>query len=374
MSDEYGLKRHFGGAGARRLGDLVHAVHPEFDLEGYVAEAEVRVQGLELKDRVRVLAEGLRARLPASYPEAVAVLVALLGDEITEGKGMFNAGWHLMPVARFVEEYGLDHPTVSLDALYEITRRHTGEFAIRPFVEQHHDLTMKRVADWAHSPSPNVRRLASEGIRPRLPWARTLTGFVADPRPVLDVLEVLRSDPSPYVRTSVANNLNDIARDNPDLVLATARRWSEESPTPQTAWTVRHGLRTLVKKGDQEALALLGATGGDHARIPQLTLTPDELTMGQTVTLAFDLHNTDDRPHTLTVDYVVHHVRKGGRTLPKVFKLTTVTLAAGERRSLRKQHAVREITTRTYYPGEHGVDIQVNGLVRASASFTLRPL
>ncbi|CAM5434461.1 hypothetical protein GCM10010329_52650 [Streptomyces spiroverticillatus] len=372
MSGEYGLKRYFDGAGARRLGELVHAVHPAFDLEGYVAEAESRVAELELKDRVRVLAEGLRSRLPGPYPEAVAVLVALLGDELAEGEGMFNASWHLMPVARFVEEYGLDHPTVSLDALHEITRRHTGEFAVRPFVERHPGLTMKYVADWAHSPSHHVRRLASEGIRPRLPWARTLTGFVADPRPVLDVLEVLRSDPSPYVRTSVANNLNDIARDHPGLVLATARRWAEESPTPETAWTVRHGLRTLVKKGDQQALALLGATGGEHARVPQLDLSPLDLTVGQLLTLAFDLLNTDDRPHTLTVDYVVHHVRKGGRTIPKVFKLATVTLAPGERRSLRKQHAVREITTRVYYPGEHIVDIQVNGLVRASASFTLR--
>ncbi|MCX5205201.1 DNA alkylation repair protein [Streptomyces sp. NBC_00237] len=372
MAGEYGLKRHFDGAGARRLGVLVQGVRPDFDLEGYVGEAEVRVRGLELKDRVGVLAEGLRSRLPGPYPEAVAVLVALLGDELADGQGMFNNSWHLMPVARFVEEYGLDHPTVSLDALHEITRRHTGEYAVRPLVERHHDLTMKRVTDWAHSPSHHVRRLASEGIRPRLPWARTLTGFVADPRPVLAVLEVLRSDPSSYVRKSVANNLNDIARDHPDLVLATALRWTEESPTPETAWTVRHGLRTLVKQGNQQALALLGATGGEHAQIPRLALSVTELTVGETLALDFDIRNTDDSPHTLTVDYVVHHVRKGGRTIPKVFKLATVELAPGERRTLRKQHAVREITTRVYYPGEHVIDIQVNGLVRASASFLLR--
>ncbi|MFE1147418.1 DNA alkylation repair protein [Streptomyces albidoflavus] len=372
MASEYGLKRHFNGEAARLIGGKIRALHPAFDVEAYATEVEQRIPGKELKDRVLVLAEGLRTRLPGGYPDAVPLLLGTLGDELAEGEGMFNTSWYLMPVARFVEEYGLDHPELSLDAIEAITRCHTGEYAIRPYIEQHHPRTMKRVAEWALSPSHNVRRLASEGVRPRLPWARTLDIFVQDPAPVLAILEPLRSDPSEYVRKSVANNLNDIAKDHPETALATALRWLEESPTPETEWTVKHGLRTLVKKGNQQALALLGATGGEHVQVDRLSLTPQAVTVGDTVVIDVDLANTDDRPHSVTVDYVVHHVRKNGRSIPKVFKLTTLELAAGERRSLRKSHPLREVQTRKYYPGEHAVDIQVNGLVKATERFGLR--
>ncbi|MEU9861972.1 DNA alkylation repair protein [Streptomyces sp. NPDC047971] len=372
MAGEYGLKRYFDADAARLLGGRIRAVQPGFDVEGYAAEVDSRIPGKELKDRVLVLAEGLRTRLPADYADAVPVLLAILGDELAEGEGMFTNSWFLMPVARFVEEYGLDHPDLSLDAIEEITKRHTGEYAIRPYVEQHYAPTMERVAHWARSPSHHVRRLASEGIRSHLPWARTLTMFVEDPRPVLEILEPLRSDGSEYVRRSVANNLNDISKDAPGLALATALRWMEESPTPETGRIVTHGLRTLVKKGDQQALALLGATGGEHVRVPRLSLTPGSVAVGDTLLIGFDIENTDGRAHRVAVDYVVHHVRKNGRSTPKVFKLATLELGPGERRSLEKSHAIREVRTRRYYAGEHTVDIQVNGLVRATGRFDLR--
>ncbi|GAA1933193.1 DNA alkylation repair protein [Streptomyces sodiiphilus] len=371
MASEYGLKRHFNEDAARLLGGKIRDVCPGFDVEGYAAEVGQRIPGKELKDRVLVLTEGLRSRLPEDYTEAVGILVSILGDELAEGEGMFNVSWYLMPVARFVEEYGLDSPETSLDALAEITRRHTGEYAIRPFIEQHYEITMKRITEWAHDPSHNVRRLASEGTRSRLPWARVLTRFVEDPGPVLEILEPLRSDPSEYVRKSVANHLNDISKDHPETALATAMRWSEESRTPETAWIVRHGLRTLVKKGNQQALAILGATGGEHIRVPLLRLTPASLTLGDTLAIRLDVENTDSRAHRVTVDYVVHHVRKNGRSIPKVFKLMSLELAAGERRPLEKSHPIREVQTRKYYPGEHAVDIQVNGLVVASGRFDL---
>lgn len=372
MASEYGLKRHFNGEAAHLLGGMIRPAHPAFDAEGYAAEVERRIPDKELKDRVLVLTEGLRTRLPEDYPAAVSILLSILGEELAEGEGMFNASWYLMPVARFVEEYGLDHPERSLDAIEEITKRHTGEYAIRPYIERHYEPTMKRVARWAYSPSHNVRRLASEGVRPRLPWARTLDIFVKDPQPVLEILEPLRSDPSEYVRKSVANNLNDISKDTPDVALATALRWLRESPTAETTWTVRHGLRTLVKKGDQQALALLGATGGEWVHASRLRVTPGSVAVGDTLVIDFDIQNTDDRAHSVTVDYVVHHVRKNGRSIPKVFKLTTLDLEAGERRSLRKSHPIKEVQTRKYYPGEHLVDIQVNGLVKATERFDLR--
>ncbi|WDZ83561.1 DNA alkylation repair protein [Micromonospora cathayae] len=372
MTGEYGLKRHFNGDAARLIGGKIRDFHPTFDVDGYATEVERRIPGKELKDRVLVLAEGLRSRLPEDYVESVKILLAILGDELAEGEGMFNVSWYLMPVARFVEEWGLDHPEVSLDALAEITKRHTAEYAVRPYVERHYELTMARMADWARDPSHNLRRAASEGIRPRLPWARTLTRFVKDPQPVLEILEPLRSDPSEYVRKSVANNLNDIAKDSPDIALATVLRWSQESRTPETAWIVKHALRTLVKQGNPEALAIVGVTGGEHIRVSSLRLSPRELTLGDSTTLRFEIENTDRRRHTVAVDYVVHHVRKNGQSIPKVFKLTTLDLAPGERRTVEKAHPVREVSTRRYYPGEHLVDIQVNGQILATDRFDLR--
>jgi 3-methyladenine DNA glycosylase AlkC len=372
MTSEYGLKRYFNGEAARLLGGLIRDVYPPFDVDGYVAEVKRRVPDKELKDRVLVLAEGLRDRLPDDYVTTVGILGSILGPELAEGEGMFNVSWFLMPVARFVEEWGLGHPEVSLDAIEEITKRHTGEYAIRPFIEEHYETTMKRIAQWSCDPSHNVRRLASEGARPRLPWARTLKRFVDDPTPVLEILEPMRSDPSEYVRKSVANNLNDISKDNSGIALETARRWSRESPTPQTRWILKHGLRTLVKKGDPEALAILGATGGEHIRVPTLRLTPRTLRVGETVTIHVDIENTDRRTHRVAVDYVVHHVRRNGGSTPKVFKLSTIELGAGERRTLRKPHSVKQVNVRQYYPGEHVVDIQVNGQVMATDRFELR--
>ncbi|WP_028649415.1 DNA alkylation repair protein [Nocardiopsis sp. CNT312] len=371
MPSDHSLKRHFTGETAAMLGAGIAEAVPGFDTAGYAAEVDRRVPGLELKDRVLVLAEGLRSRLPGPYPETLDALRGTLVDELPEGRGMFKTTWFLMPVARYVEEYGLGHPEESLDFLEEVTRCHTGEYAVRPFITEHRDAAMERIARWALSPSHNVRRLASEGTRTRLPWAGRLPFFAEDPAPVLAVLEHLRSDPSAYVRTSVANNLNDLSKDHPALVLETVGRWTRESPTPETAWIVRHALRTLVKQGDQEALALLGATGGEHMRVHGLTVLPAAVRLGGTVTLRFALENTDTRTHLVTVDYAVHHVRANGRLTPKVFKLTELELAPGRVRHLEKAHPVKEISTRVYYPGEHPVDILVNGLPLATGRFAL---
>ncbi|WP_150243372.1 DNA alkylation repair protein [Nocardiopsis quinghaiensis] len=373
MSGEYSLKKHFTGETATILGERIQSALPGFDTAGYAAEVDRRVPGLELKDRVLVLAEGLRSRLPEDYTKALDVLRATLGDELPEGQGMFTVSWFLMPVARYVEEYGLDHPGESLDFLEAVTRCHTAEYAIRPFIAEHRETTMERVREWASDPSHNVRRLASEGTRPRLPWASRLPFFVENPAPVLEVLELLRSDPSDYVRKSVANNLNDISKEHPETALATVRRWSRESPTPETAWIVKHALRTLVKEGNQEALAVLGTTGGEHIKVHGMTARPAALRLGDTVTLRFAVENTDTRAHRVTVDYVVHHVRKNGRLIPKVFKLSDLDLAPGQVRHLEKAHTIREVQTRRYYPGEHLVDVQVNGLTMATERFELLP-
>ena len=370
-STDSGFKQYFNGNTARKLGQKICAVYPGFDTETYAAEVDRQVADKELKARVLVLAQGLRQHLPQDYPQAAAILVAILDAPLEPGQGMFNDGWYLMAVARFVEEYGLDHPAESLDALREITRRHTAEFAIRPFFDRHYDLTLATVNQWATHTCAHVRRAASEGCRPRLPWGRVLNVFVNNPQPVLEILETLRSDPSAYVRKSVANNLNDIARDHPEQVLATAQRWLRESPTTETAWTVRHALRTLIKQGNAQALQMTGASGGEHMSIKKLQLSPAAITLGNSIILRFDIHNNDRQAHTAVIDYAVHHVRRNGKTIAKVFKLARLTLGPGEKRTIEKRHPIQPVTTRKYYPGKHKVDIQVNGRIAAETAFEL---
>jgi 3-methyladenine DNA glycosylase AlkC len=369
MSESTAFKDHFNEAMAWRLGRAIQSVSPSFDTAAFVAHVSPQLPPLELKARVVVFAEALRDFLPADYPEAIHILLQILGAELEAAAGMFVDDWLLMPVAYFVEAYGLDHFEESVAAMYEITKRHTSEFTIRPFLLRYPDQLLPILHEWTGDPSPHVRRLVSEGTRPRLPWAMRLRLFMADPVPTLALLEKLKDDPSEYVRRSVANHLNDIAKDHPARVIDTCRRWQVDA-SKGTSWIIRHALRTLVKDGHPDALALLGY-GPPHVRLEQLTVTPAEITMGESVTLAFTLHNETAEPQNLLIDYIVHHVKANGQTSPKVFKLTTRTLPAGEAVAIQKAHSFRPVTTRRYYPGEHGLSVQVNGRVLATTSFLL---
>lgn len=368
---DYSLKRHFDGGCARILAEGLSGFTNGFDGEEYAREVDAAVGHLELKDRVLVLANGLRKRLPASYPEAIDVLVASLGPELDEGEGMFNTSWFLMPVARFVEEYGLDHPENSLAAIEAITRRHTGEYAIRPYLRHHHDLTMQHVHQWAFSESHNVRRLASEGIRPRLPWAPRHRPFVEDPTPVIDVIHHLIDDPSLYVRKSVANNLNDISRDHADLAERVAMDWLTQSPTDRTRWIVGHGMRTLVKAGRSGALQVVGASADPAISVQEVTLEPATVRLGEDLIVHATVANDSSQTKTVVVDYSVHFLGRDGTHRPKVFKLTKVTIAPSERVRVSKAHRFRSVRTRTHYFGRQRICVQANGAQSETVDFIL---
>ena len=232
---------------AARLGEAVRANQADFDVESYADEVDAGVCDLELKDRVLLMAKGLRKRLPDGYAKASAILKASLGPPLDGETGMFTEGYWLMPVARFVEEYGLEDWSASMDLCEAVTQRHTAEFAVRPFLEAEPDRTLERMRQWTGSESAHIRRLASEGARPRLPWAKRLEMFIEDPEPILELVEPLKADPSPYVRKSVANLINDVSKDHADRVHDLVERWTKESDDPATEWIVRHGTRTLRK-------------------------------------------------------------------------------------------------------------------------------
>lgn len=233
---------------ALRLGHAIHANYAAFNTEDYADEVDAGVSELELKDRVLLMATGLRQRLPSDYAEAAAILTASLGDPLPGETGMFTEGYWLMPVARFVEEFGLEDFDTSMALCAEVTRRHTSEYAVRPYIEADSERALSTMRDWIQSPDLHIRRLASEGVRPRLPWAKRLQLFIDDPEPILDLVTPLRSDPSLYVRKSVANLINDVSKDHPERIKTLAEQWRQDKD-PKTEWIVKHGTRTLRKKG-----------------------------------------------------------------------------------------------------------------------------
>ncbi len=279
------------------------------------------------------------------------------------------ASFRLQPIPAFVEQYGLAHPRQSLEAIALITRYTSCEFAIRPFISRYPELTMPKLHAWARDSDANLRRLVSEGSRPRLPWAAQLQEFIADPTPALALLEQLKDDPSLYVRRSVANHLNDISKDHAQIVLDTLKAWRDDA-SAERLWLIKHALRSLIKKGDAQALEILGYRE-PQLELRDLALSPKQLRFGGELKFTFLLHSASDAKQNLMIDYVMRFVKANGKTAPKVFKLKKAALLPKESLLISKSHAIRPISSRRYYAGLHRLEIQVNGRIVGGADFEL---
>ena len=352
-----------------------------FDRPRFEALANQGLDALELKARMLQLADAMRATLPADFNAACTVLEASLApplplDARGEPSALTSAeastglaGWVIWSMGEFVARHGQHDVPRSLNCLHALTQRSTAEFAIRPFIQQQPEAVWPVLTRWADDPSAHVRRLASEGSRPRLPWGLRLQALVADPAPTLPLLRALQDDPSSYVRRSVANHLNDIAKDHPALVAA----WVKDhltAATPERSTLLRHASRSLIKGGHAPTLAAWGLASGLTGQAT-LALSTPQASVGDTIGLRATLRSTARVPQPLEVDYAVHHVRANGSTSPKVFKGWKLTLAANEVRTLDKRHSLKPVTTRTLYPGPHRIELRVNGVALAEAAFDL---
>ncbi|MBT9554230.1 MAG: DNA alkylation repair protein [Hydrogenophaga sp.] len=367
----------------QRAGQHLQRVWPAFDRPGFEHRAAHGLEALEFKARAMQLADALQATLPADFGDAASVLEASLAPPIPldahgEPAGLSEAqselglsGWVVWSMGEFVARQGMGDVPRALRCLHALTQRFSAEFAIRPFIQRHPEASLATIRTWVHDPSAHVRRLVSEGSRPRLPWGLRLQALVADPSPTLPLLLALQDDASAYVRRSVANHLNDIAKDHPDLVAQWVR---EHLPTAsgQRSALLRHASRGLVKQGHAPTLAAWGLGHGLNGDAV-LALTATEARVGGDIGLALRLRSRSPQPQTLVIDYVVHHVRANGGTSPKVFKGWKLELAAHGEQALGKRHNLRPVTTRTLYPGRHRIEVQVNGLVCAGADFELLP-
>jgi 3-methyladenine DNA glycosylase AlkC len=348
-----------------------------FDGERFAALAGQGLEALELKARAMQVCDALQATLPAHFDSAATLLEAALApptpqDVVSPAPDLQAGlrGWVLWPAGEFIARAGQAQPTRALAALHALTQRFTAEFAIRAFIVQHPTLCFETFARWQHDPSAHVRRLVSEGSRPRLPWGQRLQALVQDPSPTLPLLRTLQDDTSPYVRRSVANHLNDIAKDHPNLVAAWLHEHLPGAGADRRA-LLRHASRTLVKQGHAGALQAWGLGRPLQGRA-QLQLAPAQVVLGGAVQLTLSLRSTAATPQRLAVDYTVHHVKADGNHSPKVFKGWTLELPARGEATLLKRHSLRPITTRRYHAGRHEITVQANGVVVARGHFMLQ--
>ncbi|MFN3495219.1 MAG: DNA alkylation repair protein, partial [Hydrogenophaga sp.] len=359
---------------------------PAFHRLAFERQATEDLEALEFKARAMRLADALEATLPANFHTACDVLEASLapplaldadGEPVNLASGRGDAatlglsGWVLWAVGEFVARRGLAHTPRALACLHAITQRFTAEFAIRPLLFHAPQETLPVLFRWVNDPSAHVRRLVSEGSRPRLPWGLQLKALVADPTPTLPLLRALQDDDSAYVRRSVANHLNDIAKDHPGLVADWVRE-HRPGAHPQREALLRHASRSLIKQGHAPTLAAWGLAQGLQGDVV-LSLSGPQACVGSAIGLNVQLRSSAPVPQALVVDYAVHHVRANGSLSPKVFKGWKLTLSPFESRTLDKRHSLRPVTTRRLYPGRHRIDVRVNGQACAHADFELLP-
>lgn len=346
-----------------------------FDRKSYEAEILEDLGTLELKERARLIADVTGKVLPVGLDDRFGVLEAMLHpvadtdvDRKSDDQGI--RGWGMMPLGMVVTDCGLDDFEKSFTLLKEMTKRATAEFEVRPFLDKDQDRALAIMSPWVSDPSVHVRRLVSEGTRPRLPWGMRLKKLVADPTPTLPLLEALKDDPEEYVRRSVANHLNDIAKDHPDLVAETAAHWLKGADKDREK-LVRHACRSLIKQGHAATLKAFGLNP------PELELTGPMISTkvvpyGDALGFGIELTSTSARTQSLVLDYLVHFKKANGALSPKVFKWTKLQLEPGQVVKLEREHAIRPITTRVYYGGTQAVSLRINGQDFGFAEFELK--
>ena len=367
MAEHAKLRERLGIEAVRQLAEVLREVYPKFDLPGFEQDALDQLPKLELKARVSHLIDTLAKHLPDGFCETARLLEAAadVWPKMNEQAWSSYAVW---PLIDYVSVYGLAYPQRAFVLLEKLTPLFTAEFAIRPFLQHHFDLTHQQMLRWTEHENDHVRRLASEGIRPRLPWAQQLPYLRNDPSPIWPILEKLKTDPSLYVRRSVANNLNDISKDHPESALSVCADWQQLS-NAHIDWIIHRGLRTLVKTGHPDVYPLLGFSPLPKLSEAKLSLSVDKISLGETLDFSLELETTERQK--LVLDYRVGFVRKDGKYSWKVFKWRTIETDKNAMVTINNRHAFRPLSTRQYYPGTHLIECVLNGQVVARNEFEL---
>ncbi|WP_032380068.1 DNA alkylation repair protein [Rhodococcoides fascians] len=351
---------------ARALYRTVRTAAPRADLS--LLDAASGLLGpLALRARADLLRDALLTGLPGNYVQFAGTIRRAATDPDFQG-------WLVWPVTSAVAAKAVEENTTTafddgMSLLAELTGRLSSEFAIRTFLRADLDRALAIALEWTQSPDEHVRRLASEGTRPYLPWAVRVPEILARPGSTMPILDRLYRDDSDYVRRSVANHLNDFSRDDPNIVVQSAARWLDD-PDANTGRLLRHALRTVIKNGNTDALALLGFAPAELA-VTGPVLDVPKLLIGGSLEFTASIRNLGLEPAQVVIDYIVHHTKANGGMTGKTFKLKTTTIAAGESVDVRRQHSFKALTTRKYYPGPHAIELQINGVSYGRTDFEL---
>lgn len=250
------LKYWFDKELVELLSKRILAIDSSFKKIEFIKRVEIDLEQLELKDRIEKIADELYNSFEGDYTDGVSKLLEILGPENEKETGIFTDFYWIMPIAKFVEKYGLDSFKDSINAIEEITKRNTGEYAIRPYIEKYPNKTLKQMKEWSLSSNKHVRRLSSEGVRPRLPWAKKLDVFIQNPKPIIPILDNLKDDKSKYVQKSVANCINDILKDNFEIGRELIENWNVEGISKERRWIIKHSLRNLLRSENEWAMKI----------------------------------------------------------------------------------------------------------------------
>lgn len=348
--------------------DALESALPDFDSDAFRSNVfNADWSSKELKQRVSHIVDVLKEVLPQNYPDAVAVLLVVVKKLRKQEIKEVSYGYVCIP--EYIERYGINDYKLSVNALEQITEFITCEFAVRPFIICHEDKMIKQLLKWSKHKSAKVRRLASEGCRPRLPWAIALPDYKNDPTLIIPILENLKADDDIWVQKSVANNLNDISKDNPELAIGIFRNWLGDNKT--TDWIVKHAARTLLKKGDQEVLQLFGLGRDKAINLSGFSVITPTVKVGEYAAFNFLLHNTSKQDKLIRVEYAIYYLRANGSHSKKVFKISEKVYEAGSKTVISRKQSFKPITTRTYYHGTQKVSVILNGHESAAVAFEL---
>lgn len=341
------------------LADNIHTEYALFDKDAFVkAVFSSDWKDRELKARMSHIATVMHTFLPDEFSLAVVILKKVI---------LNYSGFEYMFFPDYIEKYGLDEFELSTDALIYFTEYASSEFAVRPFIIKYKSRMMEKMGQWAKSENPHHRRLASEGCRPRLPWAISLPLYKSNPSAILPILEELKNDDSEYVRRSVANNLNDISKDNPTTVVTIAKSWFDNGSTNKKL--IKHGCRTLLKDANPEILTLFGFQNPTNISVAQLQLTP-VVSLGEKLSFSFEISSTEKMLGKLRVEFAICFMKNNGKKSRKLFKVSEGEYKTNTK-AVRKEFSFRPISTRKYYTGEHDLIIVINGVEKAKCPFVV---
>ena len=356
------------------IAKVLKAIDHTFDDISFCNKSKRGLLTLELKERVIHIINHLHDHLPDDFYQTAEILKKIPSvwpyNSGTDRAFAFTA-W---PLIDYVGVYGEGFPEQSLHILEVLTPLFTAEFAIRPFIVEHFERLLPILNVWVLNKDEHVRRLVSEGVRPRLPWGLQLKRFIDNPKPILPLLDALKFDDSEYVRRSVANNINDISKDHPELVMDLCLQWMNAAKTDLEKHSVhrivKHGLRTLIKRGNPKVFTLLGYTAKPAVNITSFIIKTPSISVGEDIVFELMLEGRSDSNH-IVVDYSIHFVKANGKTAKKVFKLKNCQLMNNQKMTIRKKHSFKVISTRTYYEGTHLLVLYINGVPVTQQAFEL---